>query len=54
LPARSFESLNDWAYEGAQSRIYGGIHYSLSRDAGLYIGEKVSQNINEKIQFLKP
>lgn len=54
LPARNYGSLNDWAYEGAQSRIYGGIHYSVSRDAGLYVGEKVAQNINQKIQFLKP
>jgi hypothetical protein len=53
LPARSYNSFNAMAKEMADSRVFGGIHYQASCDKGRWLGEKVSQNILNKVQFLK-
>jgi MYXO-CTERM domain-containing protein len=42
---RSFTSFSDAAQENADSRIYGGIHYRFSNEAGLSLGEKVADYV---------
>jgi MYXO-CTERM domain-containing protein len=42
---RSFTSFSDAAQENAESRIYGGIHYRFSNEAGLGLGEKVADYV---------
>jgi MYXO-CTERM domain-containing protein len=39
---RSFTRFSDAAQENANSRIYGGIHYRFSNEAGLALGKKVA------------
>lgn len=53
LPARSYNSFHEMAKEMSDSRVFGGIHYQASCDKGLWLGEKVSQNILSKVKFLK-
>lgn len=53
LPARSYNSFNEMAYEMSNSRVFGGIHYQASCDKGVLLGEKVAQNILSKVKFLK-
>lgn len=43
--SRSFDSFWHAANEAAVSRLYGGIHYTFSNDEGLYLGERVADNI---------
>jgi hypothetical protein len=40
---RSFTKFSDAAQENAESRIYGGIHYRFSNEAGLELGEDVAE-----------
>lgn len=42
---RNFDSFWHAAEEAAVSRLYGGIHYVFSNDEGLYLGERVANNI---------
>jgi len=49
---RSYSSFSAYAYEGAWSRILGGIHYRLSAEVGIEQGKKVGDIIN-KIRFKK-
>jgi MYXO-CTERM domain-containing protein len=42
---RSFTRFSDAAQENADSRIYGGIHYRFSNEAGLALGEKVADYV---------
>jgi len=42
---RSFTRFSDAAQENADSRIYGGIHYRFSNEAGLELGEKVADYV---------
>ena len=44
--ARSYNTLEDYAKEGAWSRVLGGIHYSPSAVAGLEQGRKVGLMVN--------
>jgi len=53
LPARDYSSFNAMAKEMSDSRVFGGIHYQASCDKGLLQGEKVAQNILNKVKFLK-
>ncbi len=39
---RSFESFSDAADQNAVSRLYGGIHYSFSNEAGLALGAEIA------------
>jgi PAP2 superfamily len=42
---RSFTRFSDAAQENANSRIYGGIHYRFSNEAGLALGKKVADYV---------
>ncbi|MGZ5133786.1 MAG: vanadium-dependent haloperoxidase, partial [Flavitalea sp.] len=53
LPARSYNSFYEMNKEMADSRVFGGIHYQASCDKGTIQGKKVSQNILNKVKFLK-
>ncbi len=46
---RHFNSFQEAAAEASISRVYGGIHYRKSVDAGAEAGKKVGQNIIQKI-----
>jgi len=39
--------------EMSDSRVFGGIHYQASCDKGIWLGDKVSHNILNKVKFLK-
>ncbi|WP_276480327.1 vanadium-dependent haloperoxidase [Paraflavitalea pollutisoli] len=43
--ARTYSSFTAVAKEAAQSRLYGGIHYEQSNDAGLQQGFKTGENV---------
>jgi hypothetical protein len=47
LPARSFDSFQDFAREAALSRLYGGIHYRLSNEEGLKNGIRIGKKACE-------
>ncbi|MBC7886792.1 MAG: vanadium-dependent haloperoxidase [Ferruginibacter sp.] len=47
---RTYTSFAAIAEEAAKSRLYGGIHYQPSLDAGLSEGRKVTANIFSKIK----
>ncbi len=42
---RSFSRFSDAAQENANSRIYGGIHYRFSNEAGLALGKQVAHYV---------
>ena len=44
--ARSYNTLADYASEGAWSRVVGGIHYHPTADDGLIQGKKVGDLVN--------
>ena len=43
---RSYDKLEDYAIEAAQSRVFGGIHYRPSTEAGLQQGKEVGELVN--------
>lgn len=45
---RTYSSFRDIGEEAGQSRLYAGIHYQPSIDAGLWQGKKVAENILAK------
>lgn len=45
LSPRTYSSYNAIGYEAGISRLYGGIHYQIAIDAGLWQGKKVTLNI---------
>lgn len=49
--ARTYTSYSAIAKEAGQSRLYGGIHYQFSIDAGLLQGKKVADNIFDQYNF---
>ena len=51
FPSRSYNSFRAIAEEAGLSRLYAGIHYQQSIDAGLWQGKKVAQNIYNKLKF---
>ena len=53
MPSRSFNSFRAFAIEAGNSRLYAGIHYQPSIDAGLIQGRKVAENIISKLKFSK-
>jgi hypothetical protein len=53
LPPRDYNSFNETAKEMSDSRVFGGIHYQASCDKGLWLGEKVAENILGTVKFLK-
>ena len=53
LPKRDFNSFHEMAKEMADSRVFAGIHYQASCDKGLWLGNKIGQNILNTVKFLK-
>jgi hypothetical protein len=45
MKPRSYASFMDAAREAAVSRVYGGIHYRPSGEAGLHQGQEVGRNV---------
>lgn len=53
MSPRSFVSFRAFGEEAGASRLYAGIHYQPSIDAGLKQGRKVAQNVSMTLRFLK-
>jgi hypothetical protein len=53
LPARNFESFVHASEEAAISRLYGGIHYRMAIDEGVWQGQKVGEFIVQNLQTTK-
>jgi len=53
LSPRSYTSFRAAGEEAGWSRLYGGIHYRQSIEAGFWQGRKVAENIINTIKFLK-
>ena len=49
--AHHFNNLIEAGKEAGMSRLYGGIHYRKSIEAGFDQGEKIADNINNKLVF---
>ncbi|HEX2671161.1 MAG TPA: vanadium-dependent haloperoxidase, partial [Polyangiaceae bacterium] len=43
---RGFEKFGDAEQENANSRIYGGIHYRFSNDAGIALGHQIADYVS--------
>ena len=43
---RHFESFDDFAMEVSMSRVYGGIHFPISVEQGLWQGQQIGKNVN--------
>ena len=50
---RSFESIIAAGKEAGLSRLYGGIHYRPSIEAGYVVGSKTATNVINGISFKK-
>jgi hypothetical protein len=50
---RSYSSFEEAAIEAGNSRVYGGIHYRPTCEAGQRQGKKVAQNISASLRLLK-
>lgn len=48
---RSYASFEAAAREAANSRVYGGIHYSKTADAGLMQGKIIAHNVAQNLKF---
>lgn len=53
MPPQSYTSFGDMADQIGLSRLYAGIHTRYSCEAGRTQGQKIGQNILNKIKFLK-
>ena len=53
MSPRNFVSFEAAGAEAGLSRLYGGIHYRPSIDAGNIQGKKVGQNVNNQLQTRK-
>jgi len=49
---RGFERFSDAEQENANSRVYGGIHYRFSNDAGITLGHQIADYV--VANYLKP
>lgn len=50
---RSFKNINEAGKEAGLSRLYGGIHYRPSIEAGYGVGSKTASNVLNGINFKK-
>lgn len=50
---RSFKSIDEAGKEAGMSRLYGGIHYRPSIEAGYSVGSKTASNVLNGINFKK-
>ncbi len=48
---RSFRSFKDAGREAGMSRLYGGIHYRPSIEAGYMQGEKIAENVLAALEY---
>lgn len=53
MPPQHYDNWADMAVQVSQSRVYAGIHYTLSCVNGRQQGNKVAQNIERLVQFKK-
>ena len=53
MAPRSYNSFNEMAEDIGRARVYAGIHYTYSCVEGQKQGEKIAQNILDKVKFLK-
>jgi hypothetical protein len=53
MPPQSYSSFSDMAQQIGMSRVYAGIHTRYACDAGRLQGQKIAQNILDKVKFLK-
>ena len=53
IPNRSFTSVKEAAEEASISRVYGGIHYKYSCEAGAAEGKLVGALVNQRLQMKK-
>ena len=53
LQALTFHSFTEVKNAIGDSRVYAGIHYGPSCTKGIQLGEKVAQNVLDKLKFLK-
>ncbi|WP_460912110.1 vanadium-dependent haloperoxidase [Spirosoma areae] len=53
MAPRTYSSLDAMATEIGLSRLYAGIHNRIAIDRGTTMGNKIGQNINNGVKFLK-
>ncbi len=51
-PSRTFDSFIKAAEEVSDSRVYGGIHYRMGVDLGIWQGNMLGEHIKRKIEFV--
>lgn len=52
-PSRSYTTFTQMGREMADSRFYGGLHYTATCEKSLVQGKKIAQNILSTVKFLK-
>ena len=50
LPSREYNSFIEAAEEAAISRLYGGIHYRMAIDEGVFQGEQIGNYISDNLE----
>ena len=53
MPSQSYTSFSDMAQQIGISRVYAGIHTRYACDAARAQGQKIAENILDKVKFLK-
>jgi hypothetical protein len=53
LPARNYSSFYHAAEEAGESRVYGGLHYRFSIDAGAQLGSAIAKYMYDNVKFKK-
>jgi hypothetical protein len=53
MTPRSYNSFSEMVDEVCISRLYAGIHYSISCERGARQGKKIGQNVEQNLRFLK-
>jgi hypothetical protein len=53
MPARSFNSFDDFTDDISNARVFAGIHYRISCDRAIIQGRKIGENINNTLKFMK-
>jgi hypothetical protein len=51
MPARSFNSFDDFTTDISDARVFAGIHYRISCDRATIQGRKIGENINYTLKF---
>ena len=53
MPPQNYSSFADMAMQIGKSRVYAGIHYTLSCEQGRLQGKRIARNIEKKLKFHK-